>query len=212
MSIQVKICGIKTTSFIDICAKAGANYVGFVSIAKSPRYVETAVMSTLIDYAKPKIDSVVLTLDPSYDEMWEIARLAPDYIQLHGDETPLFCQDIKTTTNLKVIKAISVATMEDIILARQYENIVDILLFDTKPVAGEILPGGNGRTFNWSLLSKQTFNCQTMLAGGLNRDNVNLAIQQSGIDQVDVSSTVESSRGVKDQALIEQFINSAKNI
>lgn len=210
MNNSVKICGIKSTKFIEICAAAGADYVGFVNFAKSPRHLELDEIAALIEFAKPLVDSVVLKVNPSYDEMWEIARLAPSYIQLHGDETPLFCQDIKTTTNLKVIKAISVETMADIEAAHAYEDIVDILLFDTKAPKDALLPGGNGQAFDWALLSKQSFNCQTMLAGGLNRDNVQLAIKKSGINHVDVSTEVEITRGVKDQTLIEQFIKNTK--
>lgn len=211
MSNLVKICGIKTPEFVDICAKAGADFIGFVSIKKSPRYIDIATIGKLIDHAQPtKMERVVLTINPTYDEMWEINKLGADYIQLHGQETSLFCQDIKATSNLKIIKAISVETAEDIEAARQFENIVDILLFDTKPIAGAELPGGNGQPFNWNLLKNQKFNCQTMLAGGLNASNVSLAMQQSGIDNLDVSSAVEISRGNKDKALIEKFIQSAK--
>ncbi|MCJ8325432.1 MAG: phosphoribosylanthranilate isomerase [Rhizobiales bacterium] len=210
MKNSVKICGIKSTQHIEICATAGADYVGFVNFVKSPRHLELAEIAPLIKFAKPLLNSVVLKVNPSYDDMWDVARLEPDYIQLHGDETPLFCQDIKATTNLKVIKAISVETMDDIVTARAYEDIVDILLFDTKSPKDALLPGGNGQTFDWALLSKQSFNCQTMLAGGLNHDNVQLAMKQSGINQVDVSTEVEITRGVKDPALIEQFISSAK--
>ena len=211
MTNLVKICGIKTPEFIDICANAGADFIGFVSIKKSPRHVDLATLGKLIEYTQQtKLERVVLTLNPSYDEMWEISKLGADYIQLHGDETALFCQDIKATSNLKIIKAISVQTADDIDAAHQFENIVDVLLFDTKPIAGDELPGGNGQPFNWKLLKDQKFNCQTMLAGGLNAGNVKLAMQQSGIDNVDVSSAVEISRGTKDKALIEAFIQSAK--
>ncbi|PCI86173.1 MAG: phosphoribosylanthranilate isomerase [Hyphomicrobiales bacterium] len=211
MNNLVKICGIKTPEFVDICAKADADFIGFVSIKKSPRYIDLATIGKLIEYAQPtKLERVVLTINPTYDEMWEINKLGADYIQLHGDETPLFCQDIKATSNLKIMKAISVETAEDIEAARQFENIVDILLFDTKPLAGDELPGGNGQPFNWNLLQDQKFNCQTMLAGGLNASNVQQAMQQSGIDNVDISSAVEISRGNKDKALIEKFIQSAK--
>ncbi|MBL1419951.1 MAG: phosphoribosylanthranilate isomerase [Alphaproteobacteria bacterium] len=211
MNNLVKICGIKTPEFVDICAAAGADFIGFVSIKKSARYIDIATIGKLIEHAQPtKMERVVLTMNPTYDEMWEINKLGADYIQLHGDETPLFCQDIKATSNLKIMKAISVETADDIEAARQFENIVNILLFDTKPIAGDELPGGNGQPFNWNLLHDQKFNCQTMLAGGLNASNVQQAMQQSGIDNIDVSSAVEISRGNKDKALIEQFIQSAK--
>lgn len=211
MSNLVKICGIKTPEFIDICAEANADFIGFVNFAKSPRHASLADIAKLIDHAQPtKLERVVLSVNPSYDDMWEIGKIGADYIQLHGDETPLFCQDIKTTSNLKVIRSISVETLADIEAARQYENIVDILLFDTKPIAGAELPGGNGQTFNWNLLNNQKFNCQTMLAGGLNASNVTQAMQQSGIDNVDVSSAVEKTRGNKDKTLIEEFIQSVK--
>lgn len=208
----IKICGIKSFEFIDICAQAGADYIGFVNFAKSPRHVKMSELKQLIDHTRTHahINSVVLSVNSSPADIAQIAAFEPDYIQLHGDETPKFCQNLKATTKLKIIKVISVETIADIELALAFESIVDMLLFDTKAIEGAELPGGNGQAFNWELLKGQKFQCQTMLAGGLNASNVALAMQQSNINIVDVSTAVEISRGVKDKALIENFIQSAK--
>lgn len=210
MNLKVKICGIKSPELIDTCINAGADYVGFVHFPKSPRHLDMVDIANLTHHASGHIHSVVLTVNPTQSEVSQISNLNADYIQLHGKETPEYCQNIKNTTNLKVIKAISVENETDIQAAKAYENCVDILLFDSKPVKGAELPGGNGQAFNWNLLLGQKFNCQTILAGGLNASNVNLAMQQSGIIQVDVSSEVEITRGNKDKALVEAFIQSAK--
>lgn len=208
----IKICGIQNFEYIDICAQAGATYIGFVNFAKSPRHVEMAELKSLIDHTRnhSALNSVVLSVNSSQADIDKIASFEPDYIQLHGNETPKFCQNLKATTKLKIIKVISVEKLTDIESARQFENIVDIILFDTKAVEGADLPGGNGLPFNWDLLKGQKFQCQTMLAGGLNASNVGVAMQQSGIMQVDVSTAVEITRGNKDKALIEAFIQSAK--
>lgn len=208
----IKICGIKSFEFIDICAQAGASYIGFVNFAKSPRHVELAELKQLIDHTRShtKLSSVVLSVNSSQADLEQIISFAPDYIQLHGNETPAQCQAIKAGCQVKIIKVISVETQADVESAHDFENIVDMILFDTKAIEGAELPGGNGQAFNWNLLKDQQFNCQTMLAGGLNASNVGLAMQQSGIHIVDVSTAVESSRGNKDKALIESFIQSVK--
>lgn len=208
----IKICGIKNFEFIDICAQAGATYIGFVNFAKSPRHVEVAALQPLIEHTRnhANLNSVVLSVNSSQADLAQIISFAPDYIQLHGNETPAQCQALKNNHKVKIIKVISVETRADVEAAHEYENIVDMILFDTKAIAGAELPGGNGQAFNWNLLKDQQFNCQTMLAGGLNASNVGLAMQQSGITQVDVSTAVEKSRGNKDKALIESFIQSAK--
>lgn len=208
----IKICGIKSFEFIDICALAGADYIGFVNFAKSPRHVEMSELKQLIDHtaSHTNLNSVVLSVNSSPADIQQIISFAPNYIQLHGNETPAQCQAIKAGSQIKIIKVISVDSPQDIESAHAYEDIVDILLFDTKPIEGAELPGGNGQAFNWELLNDKKFQCQTMLAGGLNASNVGLAMQQSGIINVDVSTAVELSRGVKDQALIEAFIKSVK--
>lgn len=208
----IKICGIKSFEYIDICAQAGANYIGFVNFAKSPRHVELSDLKPLIDHARTHagLNSVVLSVNSSQTDIKKIISFAPDYIQLHGNETPAQCQAIKSSGKIKIIKVISVESAQDIQAAHAFENIVDMLLFDTKAIQGAELPGGNGQAFNWNLLNDQKFQCQTMLAGGLNASNVTLAMQQSGIHIVDVSTAVESTRGNKDKALIESFIQSVK--
>ena len=210
MTNLVKICGIKTQKFIDICVNAKADFIGFNNFAKSPRYVSMNAMDALITHAPKSVKTVILTVNPSLADIEKIARLNPDYIQLHGQETTELCDYIKSKTKMNVIKEVPIANEDDVLNARSFEKHVDILLFDAKPIAGAILPGGNGQAFNWQLLEDQNFECQTMLAGGLNSTNVELAMAQSHINVVDISSAVEIERGVKDQNLIEEFIRKVK--
>ncbi len=212
MANLVKICGIKSLEFIDICAAAGADFIGFVNFAKSPRHVDISDLERLINHTPKTMKSVILTVNAPMSEIEQIAKFKPSYIQLHGNETPVDCQKIKNKTGLAIIKAIAIDNTDDVKKAYLYQNVVDILLFDTKPIKGAILPGGNGQAFNWALLAGEKFNCKTMVAGGLNVNNIALAMQQSNIYNVDVSSAVEQVRGVKDKNLIEQFIKKAKGL
>lgn len=210
MANQIKTCGIKSISFIDICAQAGADYIGFVNFEKSPRHIDIEALGILIKHTPPSVKTVVLTVNPNPQQFAKIASFRPDYIQLHGNESVEFCQLIKSQTEMKIIKAIATEEAEDVAQARKFENHVDILLFDAKPIKGAELPGGNGQAFNWSLLKDQHFNCQTMLAGGLCINNVEIAMAQSGINSVDLSSALEIKRGIKDKYLIEEFIKKVK--
>ncbi|MCB1840955.1 MAG: phosphoribosylanthranilate isomerase, partial [Alphaproteobacteria bacterium] len=107
--------------------------------------------------------------------------------------------------------ALSVSTEDDFKRVSAYENVVDWLLFDAKP-ADPDLPGGTGRTFEWSLLDGWTFSRPWMLSGGLNADNVLEALSVLSPDAVDVSSGVESQRGVKDAGKIRAFISKVKGL
>ena len=109
-----------------------------------------------------------------------------------------------------VIKAVGVATADDLALAENYTAVADWLMFDGKAPAAAERPGGNAASFDWSILKERRWPCPWMLAGGLTATNVGEAIRRSGAKAVDVSSGVETAPGVKDPELIRQFIAAAK--
>ncbi len=211
MSVEVKICGLKTPEMIDVAIEAGADYIGLVSFAKSPRHVDIETAAELAAHAQMRAHVVVLTVDASDALLADIAaEIGPDFIQLHGDETPQRVRDVHERTACKTIKALSIETADDVRGARRFADAADILLFDAKPPETSVLPGGNGEPFDWDLLEAHDWSIPTMLSGGLNRDNVAKAIARTGARAVDVSSGVESARGVKDAALIRAFVAAAK--
>jgi len=211
VSIEVKICGLTTPDMIDAAIDAGADYIGLVSFPKSPRHVGLDTAADLAAHAQMRAHVVVLTVDASDAHLADIAAdVGPDFIQLHGHETPARVRDVAERTACKTIKAIPIETERDVPAAATYADVADLLLFDAKPPPASDLPGGNGEPFDWDLLAKHDWRTPTMLSGGLTVENVTAAIARTGTGAVDVSSGVERARGIKDAALIRAFVAAAK--
>ncbi|MET0638834.1 MAG: phosphoribosylanthranilate isomerase [Hyphomicrobium sp.] len=211
MSVEAKICGITTFEALDAALAGGADYVGFVFFAKSPRHLEIVRARELAEHARGRAKIVALTVDADDATLQEIVDdIGPDILQLHGNERPERVAEIKRKFGRTVIKAISVATADDVNAARDYAGVADLILFDAKPQAEAVLPGGNGRTFDWSLLSGVSEAVPFMLSGGLKFENVVEAITLTHPVAVDVSSGVESAPGMKDPERILRFLQAAK--
>src|SRR5208282_43340 len=133
----------------------------------------------------------------------------PDMLQLHGRETPQRVAAIKQATGLPAMKAIGVSEAADFARARDYASVADWLLIDAKPPNDAVLPGGNGRPFDWRLARSFAPKIPWLLSGGLDANNVGEAIALSGARGVDVSSGVESAPGVKDIGKIKAFVAAA---
>jgi phosphoribosylanthranilate isomerase len=149
---------------------------------------------------------VIVTVDAGDALLGQIGALKPDWIQLHGAESPQRTAHARQFARAGVIKAIGVARAEDLAQATKFEPAAEILMFDAKPPPGAALPGGNALAFDWSLLGGKGFGRPWMLSGGLNPSNVREAITTSGAALVDVSSGVECRPGLKDPALVAQFL------
>lgn len=211
MAIEVKICGLRTTETLDAALGAGAHYVGLVFHEKSPRNLNLDDGARLAQRAHGKAKIVALVVDAEdlmIDAIME--RIAPDFLQLHGNETPERVRAIRTRTGCGVIKAIAVETASDARMALDYASCAELILFDAKAPKGAALPGGNGLSFDWNALDQVKNRVAFMLSGGLTTANVTTAIRQTGATRVDVSSGVESAPGIKDIALIAKFIAAAE--
>ncbi|MEQ9347363.1 MAG: phosphoribosylanthranilate isomerase [Thalassospira sp.] len=212
MSCMVKICGINSEDALIAAMSAGADALGYVFFPPSPRHISLKGAKTLTERVPNSILKVGLFVEAG-DEALETAITAGnlDVIQLHGKESPDRVIAVKERFGLKVMKAISVSTAADIEAAKvNYDGVADFLLFDAKPPKDSILPGGNAVSFDWTLLSGQSFKSDWMLAGGLDPDNVAKAVEISQAPWVDVSSGVEKAKGVKDARKIANFIQAAK--
>jgi len=211
MKPDIKICGLKTAEAIDRAVTRGATHIGFIFFEKSPRYIEPDVAGRLAEAARGKAKIVAVTVNPTNDDLDEIvALLRPDMIQLHGDESPERVLTIKAVYGLPVMKAFSVRTSEDLQRVEAYIGIADRFLFDAKPPKGSELPGGNGVSFDWSLLSWLDDSVDYMLSGGLNKDNIAEAMAITKAPGIDVSSGVESAPGTKDVAMIDRFFDAVE--
>jgi phosphoribosylanthranilate isomerase len=209
---QVKICGLTEPVTMQAALDAGADMVGLVFFAQSPRNVSLEQAKALADQARGKAKIVALVVDADNKLLDAIAReIKPDYFQAHGHEKPTRISEISKHAGIPVIKAIKVKEASDIALAQNYRGIASLMLFDAKApeTLANALPGGNGLSFDWNLLANA--NGGFMLSGGLTPDNVIEAIRITKAPIVDVSSGVESSPGVKDSGLIAKFIARAKS-
>lgn len=208
--VDAKICGITTPEALDAAIEGGARFVGFVIYPKSPRFLGMDRLTALAARARGRVETVLVTVDADDAHLGAaVAAAQPDWIQLHGSETPARAAEVKPFTRRGLIKAAGVAGPSDLALTRNYDGIVDMFLFDAPaPKAG--LPGGNAIAFDWGLLAGVDVGRPWLLAGGLNPTNVKEAIRVSGAALVDVSSGVETAPGLKDPLLIAQFLAAAE--
>jgi phosphoribosylanthranilate isomerase len=209
--IAVKICGLRDQTNIDAAAAAGARYIGFVFFEKSPRAVTFEQAAALAVAAPVGLAKVGLVVNPDDAFLTDLLNVVPlDMIQLHGSETPARVAEVRQKFGLPVMKAVGVADASDLAQLDAYEAVADQVLLDAKPPRDATLPGGNGHTFDWGLIAGRLWTKPWMLAGGLTVDNVGTAIARTGVKQIDLSSGVESAPGVKDPALIAQFVAAAQ--
>jgi phosphoribosylanthranilate isomerase len=214
MSVEVKICGLKTAAMLDVALEARADYVGLVFFARSPRNVNVLAAAGLADRARGRSQIVALIVDADDAAIDTImSDVRPDWLQLHGDETTARVAEIKVRTGAKLMKAVKVASAVDAAAALQFSTVADLILFDAKAPAAlaGALPGGNGLAFDWQMLASVKDRVRYMLSGGLHPGNVAAAIRATGTLAVDVSSGVESAPGEKDANLIRSFIRSARD-
>lgn len=211
MTIKVKICGITRPTDIETLKTAQADFAGFVFFPNSPRNLSYETAKTLAAALDENIKKVAVLVNPNEQEITRaISAIQPAYIQLHGQETAETVARIKNQTGLKIIKALGIATREDIENTDKYEAHVDIFLFDAKPAAPAIRPGGTGTKFDWELTTAYHGKTDWMLSGGLTVDNIHEALKVTKAKMLDVSSGVESAPGQKHSGKIQQFIRTAR--
>ena len=200
---RVKICGITRVEDALTAVNAGADAIGLVFYAPSPRCVTIAQAQKIVAALPPFVSVVALFVNATIAEIETIlAQVRIDIVQFHGDETPAQCQQI----NLPYYKAIRVKAESNLLqYALEFES-AKALLLDTYT---EATFGGTGHVFDWNLIPKNMTK-PVILAGGLVPENVALAIRQVRPYAVDVSGGVEQSKGVKDTAKITAFMHAVE--
>ncbi|MBY0258212.1 phosphoribosylanthranilate isomerase [Methylobacterium sp.] len=210
-AIAIKICGLSTPETLEAALDAGADLVGFVHFPKSPRHMSLEVGRALSAQARGRAERVLLLVDPD-DALVAAAAAAldPEWIQLHGHETPERVAAIRTATGRRVMKAIGIATAADLASVAAHAGAADRILLDAKAPPEAALPGGNGHSFDWELLDGARLPADYMLSGGLTPDTVAAALARTGARAVDVSSGVEVRPGEKSPERIAAFIAAAR--
>ena len=204
MRTRVKICGITRIQDIKSVVDAGADAIGFVFFPPSPRSVSVELAQELVKHVPAYVQTVGLFVNASSDEILEVLKtVSLDVIQFHGDETPEQCQKIAKLTGRRWYKAIQVKPDLDVISTiKQYQQVgASAMLLDAWHPE---LKGGTGHSFDWSQFPQ--LDIPLILAGGLKPENIENAIKTTKAYAVDVSGGVESAKGIKDQQLIEQFM------
>jgi phosphoribosylanthranilate isomerase len=187
-SVLVKICGLSTASSLDVAVDAGADMIGLVHFGKSPRHVPEDRLKALADRARGRAEVVLLTVDADDALLGRLIDAArPDLVQLHGRETPERAAAIRDRFAVRTIKALGIATADDVRAADAFDGAVDWLDERSRHA------GGTGAT-------------PFLLSGGLGPTNVGEAVARVRPGGVDVSSGVERAPGEKDDALIRAFV------
>ncbi|WP_425410634.1 phosphoribosylanthranilate isomerase [Hyphococcus sp.] len=218
---SVKICGVRDAQTAIEAARAGADFLGFVFFRKSPRFVSPeAAEEIILDLKQASFDEgftlprlAGLFVDAGEKELSEAAPLLTHF-QFHGHENAARCQELGAEFGVDVIKAVPVTGADDVTAAHEFAEAADIILFDAKPPPGAGLPGGNGVSFDWSLLAAYKGETPYLVAGGLTPQTVAGAVAgqkgQTAFLGVDVSSGVETAPGEKNVDQIKAFIAAAK--
>ena len=201
--VRIKICGITRPEDAAAAVAAGADALGFVFYAPSPRHVSAEKAATIIRNLPPFVTTVGLFVNAGADEVRAVLDMAPlSLLQFHGDESNGFCAGFGRPW----IKALAVKPDQDLpgVIAA-YPDASGILLDAWHPD----LRGGTGHTFDWASFPAQSGK-PLILAGGLTPDNVRQAIRQTRPYAVDVSGGVEMAKGIKDARLIDAFVAEAR--
>lgn len=207
MKTTVKICGLASPAHVDIAVKSGADMVGMVFFDASPRNITIDAGAALAERVRGGVQIVALSVDANDEKLAAIvAALRPDWLQLHGRETPDRVAAISGRFGVPCMKAIGVADASDLAQVANYGAVCGRLLLDAKPPKDASRPGGLGATFDWNVLRDFSPGLPWMLSGGLNAGNVAAALAATRAPGVDISSGVESAPGKKDAGLITAFV------
>ena len=200
---MIKVCGMTDGENIRQVEALGIDLMGFIFYPKSPRCVRQRP-----SYLPTSVQRVGVFVNASIEQMQHIAsEYALHFIQLHGSEEPDLCQKLRRL-GLKVIKAFPVATASDLQQTSKYEDSCDLFLFDTKTPGY----GGSGQAFNWNLLHEYHGSIPFLLSGGIGFESLPSLITFSHprLAGYDLNSRFESAAGIKDVALLQNFLNSKK--
>ena len=208
----IKFCGLTRPEDVETALSLGVGFLGFIVECKSSRRLTVAQAARLARPATGLAKRIAVTVNPDDELIADICtQMEPDYIQLHGDESPARLLHIKNRHTVGLIKAQSVSSKGDLDRAQTYAQSADYLLLDAKPPKDVSQRGGHGLSFDWDLLQDFVTNVPIFIAGGLSPKTITKARKQTNAHYFDVSSGIEAAPGIKDAALMAQFMKAAKH-
>jgi len=210
---RIKLCGLTRIEDVREAVAVGADAIGLVFYAPSPRYIAPEAAASLAEALPPLVSAVGLFVNADLAEVSEVLRRVPlSLLQFHGDETPSQCGEIAGAVRRPFMRALRIrpdTTAKDLLESlhayRTASPLFSGLLLDTWSDAY----GGTGKVFDWSLIPAEIAH-QAVLSGGLNVQNVTDAVRQVRPYAVDVSSGIESAKGIKDAALMRALVSAVR--
>jgi phosphoribosylanthranilate isomerase len=197
--VRIKICGITNLEDALLAAELGADALGFIFYPKSPRYVAPDAAREIINQLPPFVTSVGVFVDEEAEVVRDLAaQVGLDWIQVHGQESPDYCQSL----GRRVIKGLRIRDENSLMELEPFQGAVQAFLLDTYK-KGQV--GGTGETFDWRLAREAKRYGQIILAGGLTPDNVAQAIKVAQPQAVDTASGTEAAPGRKDPRKLRAF-------
>ena len=207
--MKVKVCGMKYNENINQISELKPDYIGFIFYRKSARYVNDILMSSQLKKLPDSIKKVGVFVNETISEIEIISKkYTLNYIQLHGDESPLFCKELKEKRH-KIIKAFQIDDAFDFSKLNEYKGHVNYFLFDTKSKGY----GGSGKKYNWDVLSNYDHKTPFFLSGGINEKDVSeiKKLNRLNIEAIDINSCFEISPALKNIPTVSKFIKRVKN-
>ena len=208
--MMIKICGIQNKETLICCEKNNINFFGMIFYPRSPRNISIENASKLQkDSEDLNINGVGVFVNENLIDLKQIIKkIKLKFVQLHGSEDETYIKNLKNT-GVKIIKSISIREKMDLKKIDEYKS-ANYYLFDYKPTKDE-LPGGNAKSFDWDILKSLNTNKPWFLSGGINIDNIQEILNDINPFGVDLSSGVEKELGIKDNDIINNFIDKLKN-
>ncbi len=209
--MRVKICGITKPDQGKAIASLGANALGFMCVPVSPRYVTSGQIIAIREQLPENVERIGVFANTTIAEIYQIVADADlTGVQLHGDESPDFCAQLRQVLpQIEIIKALRVKTSQALEQADTYTNYIDTLLLDAYHPQQL---GGTGKTLDWQTLQEFNPKCSWLLAGGLTPLNILNALSQVNPNGIDLSSGVERNPGDKDLSKVSQLFEQLKVI
>jgi phosphoribosylanthranilate isomerase len=208
--LKIKVCGMRDPENSSGVVATLPDFLGFIFYAKSKRFVGFEPLPELLAAVSDSVHKVGVFVDETPEKVFEICQKWDlDVVQLHGNETPEYCQLIKNS-GMVVFKAFSVDEQFDFAALNAYSEVCDYFLFDTK---GQ-LPGGTGQKFNWELLENYRFDVPFFLSGGIGPDDIDAIRNFSHLQffGIDINSGFEISPALKDIEKVRIFVNKIRGI